>query len=152
VVKFAFDTNLYVRAIRDAGFGEQLKEFYQRHSPRLHLSSVVLHELLVGAGTPAKARAIREDVARPAAVRERIVTPSHAAWDRAAEALNALSVKYGLERRTLSRSLVNDALIAASCAEAGVTLLTDNLHDFERLSERIPVRFARPWTMEPGGI
>lgn len=151
-MKFAFDTNLYIRSIRDAEFGANLRDFYARHSPRMHLCSVVIHELLIGASSPQKIRSIHEEIVDPAEKKNRIITPTHSAWDRSAQALSALAPKYGIERGKISRSLVNDALIAASCAEAGVTLLTDNLHDFKRLSERIPVRFAQPWPMESNGI
>jgi len=148
LVKFAFDTNLYIRSIREAEFGVRLRDFYARHSPRMHLCSVVVHELLIGANSPERIRDIHDTIVDPAEKKNRIITPTHSAWDRSAQALSALAVKHRMELGKISRSLVNDALIAASCAEAGVTLLTDNLHDFKRLSERIPVRFAQPWPMD----
>src|SRR6266571_4719118 len=53
------DSNVYIHAFRDSAFGEQLRRFHQRHLPRLVLSSVVVHELLVGAANAAKERLLR---------------------------------------------------------------------------------------------
>jgi predicted nucleic acid-binding protein len=40
---------------------------------------------------------------------------------------------------------MNDALLAASCREAGVVLVTRNLADFQRIAQVEPVRFQEPW-------
>jgi hypothetical protein len=61
VRKFVPDTNLYVRAFRDQDGARELESFYLEFTSNMHLSSVVLHELLVGASPPAKARPITED-------------------------------------------------------------------------------------------
>ena len=145
MVKYALDTNLYIRAIRDAAFGAEVESFYARHSPRIHLSSVVFHELLVGANSPVRAREVRAEIARPIEKKNRIVTPSHAAWDKAGEVLSLLAERHGMQRSSMPRAFVNDTLIAVSCAEAGVTLLTDNVGDFERLKPFVAFRFSRPW-------
>jgi predicted nucleic acid-binding protein len=47
--KYALDTNVYIRAIRDSGAAAELQSFYAVFAPGMYLSSVVLPELLVGA-------------------------------------------------------------------------------------------------------
>jgi len=55
-----------------------------------------------------------------------------------------------IERRRLSpgrvpRSFLNDVLLAVSCREAGLTLVTNNTADFELIAEVEAVRFGLPW-------
>jgi len=145
VTKYALDTNLYIRAFRDSAHGVRLEEFFASNSYRCYLSMVVLHELLVGARTPAKAAEIHRDVARPFDRTARTFFPSGAAWTRAGEAIATLSRTQGLDTRSMPRSMVNDVLIAASCRENGITLITENTADFERICKVVPVEFAPPW-------
>jgi predicted nucleic acid-binding protein len=63
--KYALDTNLYILTIRDPGAAAELQSFYSTFAPGTYLSSVVLHELLVGATSVAKAREIRVAMAEP---------------------------------------------------------------------------------------
>jgi predicted nucleic acid-binding protein len=49
------------------------------------------------------------------------------------------------ELRTLPKSLVNDYLLAASCRESGVTLVTQDVSDFESIKRYIKVQFTQPW-------
>ncbi|HEX6748384.1 MAG TPA: type II toxin-antitoxin system VapC family toxin [Longimicrobium sp.] len=144
-MKYALDTNLYIRSIRDATFRTELQAFQARHAPALHLSSVVLHEMMVGASTPAHVREIRDSFTRFLSLPKRIVTPTHAAWSRAGEVLSEIASTVGMERSRMPRAFVNDALIAVSCSEAGVMLLTDNVQDFERLKPFVPFQFSQPW-------
>lgn len=143
-MKFALDTNLYVRAFRGDADASALQGFYERYTPRLFLSSVVLHELEVGGSSKLVIRWV-EDTARPLARSRRVVTPSHLAWRRSGAALSELAKKNGLDRSRMPRSLVNDVLIAASCREAGVTLVTDNTRDFELIQSAFAFDFVAPW-------
>jgi hypothetical protein len=45
----------------------------------------------------------------------------------------------------LPPSFVDDVLIAASCAESGVTLVTDNTRDFGRIGAVLRFGVAAPW-------
>ena len=111
----------------------------------LHFSSVVLHELLVGATNKEKERQIRRTFAEPFLRRGRVVTPSHTCWEATGEALARLAAAGELDRTAVPRSLVNDALLAASCREAGVTLVTENVRDFEKLRRFLHFDFVPPW-------
>jgi len=144
-VKYALDTNLYVRAIREQAFTAELADFFARHAPRTFLSSVVMHEIVVGAGSAAKLQQVEAAIGRPFRRTGRVFTPSHQAWVQGAEAVAKLALQYGLERGKLPRSFVNDVLIAASCAEAGVTLVTDNLRDFARIGAVLRFEHTAPW-------
>jgi predicted nucleic acid-binding protein len=47
--------------------------------------------------------------------------------------------------RGVPRSFTNGAVLAASCREEGVTLITRNRRDFERIQRLERFRFADPW-------
>ncbi|HEX9937285.1 MAG TPA: type II toxin-antitoxin system VapC family toxin [Longimicrobium sp.] len=142
---YALDTNLYVYAVRDTVAAAELMQFYSAFAPRCYLSSVVLHELLFGANTPEKARQLHSDVAAPFVRTSRIVTPSHRAWATAGEALSRIAKEEHMDRKAFPKSLVADALLAASCRENGITLITSNTTDFERIGRVIKFSFAAPW-------
>jgi predicted nucleic acid-binding protein len=145
VKRFVVDTNLYVRAFRSADDAAALQQFYSTFAPAVWLSSVVLFELIVGAATTAKQTEIDEWLARPLRRVNRIQTPSHSAWEGAGRAVAALAKRERMDRRVVPKSLINDALLAASCRDAGATLVTDNAHDFERIARFIRFRFTAPW-------
>ncbi len=119
--------------------------FYKAFAPAVYLSSVVLHELLVGAGTPARFLEIREFIARPFERTNRVVTPSHATWTVAGETLALLAAAERIALKAMPKSLVHDCLIAASCRAMGAVLLTENLRDFTRIGRYIDFKFQPPW-------
>ncbi len=143
-MKLALDTNLYVRAFRDPTDAQDLRAFHERNAPHMYLSSVVLNELEVGGSTTQVIQWVQL-TARTFSRLRRMITPSHAAWSTAASAISRLAVEGSLDRRTMPRSLVNDFLIAAACRENGITLVTDNLADFELIDTVIPFDFTAPW-------
>lgn len=149
--KYAVDTNLYIRALRDEEAAAGLERFLSEHAPRSYLHSVVLHELLVGATTPRSAATVEKEFAGPLVRRRRLVTPSHRSWQDAGAALAQLASAKKLELQSVPRSFVHDALIAASCGEAGVTLVTENGRDFARLRGVLRFEFVAPWPSgDPG--
>lgn len=147
--KFAVDTNLYVLASRNQADAESLKRFYGAFVPQLHLSSVVLHELLAGAQNDAMTARIHREIARPFKRTGRIFTPSHASWETAGETLAKLAAMGHLDRSALPPSFINDVLLAACCREAGITLVTGNTRDFDRIGLVMDFVFVAPWP-EPG--
>lgn len=145
MTKYVLDTNLYIRAYRSHPDAEALRSFYRAHNPVTYLSSVVLHELLVGATTPARAREIREEIASAFHRTKRVVTPSGEAWTQAAEIVAQLGWSNALDRTSIPRGFINDVLIAASCREHGLTLVTENMKDFRRIRQRLTFDFVAPW-------
>ncbi len=143
--KYLLDTNLYIRAFRSRDGADALEQYLLTFTPNTYLSSIVLHELLVGANAPTKAREIEDRIAAPLDRVGRIVTPSHDAWRVAGTAISQFAKKEKRELRTIPKSLVNDFLLAASCRESGATLLTENAADFESISKYVALSFEPPW-------
>lgn len=145
--KYLIDTSLYIDAIRDARKAEELEEFSSAFAPLLYMSSVVAKELIVGADPNKRARRrVERALIAPFERVGRVVTPGHRAWKRAGEIVARLSRNmdpiYGEPVRS---SFWNDALIAASCAESGLTLVSRNAKDCRRVLSVLPFKFAEPW-------
>ena len=125
---YALDSNIYIRALRDARKLAVLKRFLMRYGMRVRVSSVVALELRMGARTDAQATAV-EDFVRPYATRERVVVPSFEAFMEAGRVLATLADKERISA-AYTPALTNDAVLAASCREADVVLVTENARDF----------------------
>lgn len=143
--KYLLDTNLYIRAARNPADAEELHRFLAARLPATYLHAVVVQELLVGAREPAQARAIEAAYVAPFERRRRVVTPTFRSWKRSAEVIGALVRKRLVSPEGYTRSFLNDALLAVSCREAGVTLVTANLDDFERIRQVERFDFVPPW-------
>lgn len=143
--KYVLDTNLYVRAFRSAADARELEMFYRNFASAVYLSSIVLHEILVGTKTEEKRTEVDEAIARPLRRTNRVVTPSHAAWAGAGRVIAELAATERLDLRSVPKSFVNDVLLAESCREAGAILLTDNLADFKRIRRVVRFEFRKPW-------
>ena len=117
------DTNVCIRAMRKGG--EHLRERLKNDGAKLCLSTVILHELYVGA----------ELSARPdhhlALVEELAARLSILDFDDAA-ARHAADIRAYLTRKG---SLIgsNDMLIAGHARSVGLKLVTSDLSDFRRV-------------------
>lgn len=144
--RYVLDTNVYIRATRDAAWSRALEAFTAAAAPGLYLHSVVALELLAGAVAPGLERRTRRALLAPYERRGRVLTPSHGAWTRAGAAVARLVRD---RRRSagagISRSFLNDCLIAASARDHGFVLVTGNLADFRALSDLLPVACEAPW-------
>lgn len=145
MTKYVLDTNLYVKAFRGPDDAAALERFYSSFAPAVYLSSVVLHELLVGASTPEKEAQVELSIAKPLRRSNRIVTPSHTAWESAGKTMARLAREEMFDLRAVPKSFVNDVLLAVSCRDAGVTLVTDNVADFRRIRRVTAFEFQAPW-------
>lgn len=143
--KYALDTNLFIRGYRDATGAAELKRFHALFAPYEYLSAIVVQELRAGLGTTDAVARFDRTVVDPFLRRGRIVTPSFAAWRDSGRVLATLVAEDGLELRRVSKRTVNDIMIALSCREAGVTVVTENEKDFARLRRIVPFDFAPPW-------
>lgn len=144
--KFALDTNVVIDALRDAEAGLAWERFQNEFAPFLYLSAVVAHELRAGARLTDRKR-LEKLIFAPFERRGRVFTPGYAAWSGASEVLWELGVRD--HTRAVPRSFANDVLIALSCREAGITLVTSNTRDFARIAEISPVDFVPPWPIAP---
>ena len=143
--KVVLDSNVFIDAFRDRGWNERLQLFRTAYAPFEYLSAVVVQELRAGARTAAAARSLQRNLFDAFERRRRLITPSYRGWKIAGEVLAHLGATQGLDLTSMPRSLVNDALLAASCREAGAVLITRNVRDFERIQRVIPFRVEAPW-------
>lgn len=142
---YVLDTNVFIRAARDATFNDELNRFLSANTPAIHLHSVVAGELLAGALAPALKRRIEADLIAPYERRNRVLTPTHRAWKEANSVLASLRGDGHVSANGITPSFANDCLIAASARDFGFTLVTANLKDFERLGRYLPIRITPPW-------
>jgi predicted nucleic acid-binding protein len=132
-----FDTSIYITALRmgdDAGLG--LRRI--AGGAAVWLSSVVLEELY--AGVSARNRHVVERLERDFNRAGRILVPNLTDWTQTGKVLALLTAKYDYEQVGRGR-LTNDALIAMSAGRLGITVITANARDFEKLAEFRPFQW-----------
>jgi predicted nucleic acid-binding protein len=100
---------------------------------------------LAGAIDKSREQLVEESLISPFERRGRIVTPSFSAWKEAGQILSRLIQKRVLSPGGFKRSFLNDCLLAASCREDGITLITTNRVDFELIRKVHPFEFVEPW-------
>ncbi|MGH9409604.1 MAG: type II toxin-antitoxin system VapC family toxin [Vicinamibacterales bacterium] len=148
-MKYAFDTNLFIDGFRDEEAQAEIFAFLNRALPFTYLCAVVMQELAAGARTPQAARNVQQGIFEPFERRRRVFAPSSAAFAESGRVIAALAVREGWPAPDGKPSLVNDALIAVSCREHGVMLITKD-GDFERLSPLVRgFHYAVPWPPMP---
>lgn len=147
--RYILDTNLFVRGFREPSANAELQRFHYAFAPFEYLSAVVVQELVAGARSGADRRALDRHVIDLFRRRGRIVTPSSRAWHGSGDALAELARRDGLDLSRVSKSFGNDIVLALSCREAGLVLVTDNRRDFERIARVAPFDFVDPWPMPP---
>lgn len=136
-VKYALDSNIFIDAFRRVDEDEALADFHARLAPFEYLSAIVALELRAGARSKAAASKLQAHVLSPFERRGRVFAPSYPTWKQAGAALASLGDS--------TRAFYNDVLIAASCREFGVTLVTRNVRDFERIQAVLPFDFVAAW-------
>lgn len=143
--KYVLDTNLFIRAFREEAANAELQRFHQLFAPFEYLSAVVAQELRAGARSAPARRQLERHVLDLYARRGRVVTPSTQAWHDSGDLLAELNSREGLEAGRLSKAFGNDILVALSCREAGLVLVTDNHRDFERIARLAPFAYVSRW-------
>jgi predicted nucleic acid-binding protein len=143
--KYTLDTNLFIQAFRDPAANAELIQFHSAFAPFEYLHSIVVQELRAGVKPGRSLRLLDKRILDPFVRRGRLITPSFAAWKKSGDILRELARRDGLELRNIRKSFGNDILLAASCREAGVVLVTDNLADFRRIHGVLPFKFLAPW-------
>ena len=143
--RYTLDSNLFIRAFRDPAANAALQLFHTAFAPFEYLSAVVAQELRAGAQSPEAAAALQRNVLEPFERRGRLLTPSYTAWKLAGEVLARLAAEEGLELARVSKGFANNVLLALTCRESGVVLVTDNAHDFARIRRVVPFDFVEPW-------
>lgn len=144
-MKYAFDTNIFIDGFRDEAVQEEIFAFLNRALPFTYLSAVVLQELAAGARSPRAARDVQHGIFDPFERRGRVFGPSVAAFAQSGRVLAALAAREGWGLLDEKPSLANDTLIAVSCREQGIMLITKDA-DFKRVAPLVRgFRYAAPW-------
>jgi predicted nucleic acid-binding protein len=150
-VKYTLDTNIFIDGFRSQEAQAEVFAFLRRALPFTYLSAVVMQELAAGARTSEAARSVQHGVFDPFERRRRIFTPSAAAFVASGRALAAVADREGWQLLDDNPSLLNDALIATSCREQDITLITRDA-DFKRLGPFVNgFRYAAPWPIADTG-
>lgn len=143
--RFVLDTNLYIAADRDAARAEELERFVTAFLPAISLHSVVVQELLAGAIDERREKLVLESLIEPFERRDRLITPSYSTWKAAGAIMARLVQRQLLSPGGFKRSFPNDCLLAVSCRENGLVLLTDNREDFELIGRVYSFEVEAPW-------
>lgn len=146
---YTLDTNIFIDGFRNEETQAEVLAFLHRALPFTYLSAVVMQELAAGARTAEAARELQQTVFRPFERRGRVFAPSAAAFVQSGRVIASVAAKEGGQLLDENPSLLNDALIAASCRERGITLITKD-RDFERLAAVLKgLRYVEPWPLWP---
>lgn len=143
--KYALDTNCYIDASRSPADFTALQEFVARTAPGLYVSSIVAAELLGGARSVKDRKLLEERVLGPFARHGRMLTPSAAGWDALGRTLASVHEREGLQLAQVSRSFAFDVLLAYSCREQGVVLVSANARDMARIRRVFVFEFTAPY-------
>ena len=144
-MKYTLDTNIFIDGFRNEEAQAEVFAFLHRALPFTYLSAVVMQELAAGARTTEAAGHVQRGVFEPFQRRQRVFAPSSAAFVASGRVLAAVAEREGWQWLDEHPSLLNDALIAASCREQGITLITKD-GDFKRLAPFVKgFRYATPW-------
>ena len=144
-MKVALDTNIFIDGFRNEDAQADVFAFLNRALPFTYLSAVVMQELAAGARTAQAARDVQRGVFEPFERRRRVFAPSGTAFVESGRIMAAVAAREGWRVFDENPSLLNDALLAASCREQGITLITND-GDFKRLSAFVKgFRYAAPW-------
>lgn len=140
---YTIDTNLFVDDLRASGGSSDLSAFLAARTAFVTMSAVVAQELRAGVRTPAAIEKLERDVIGPFERRRRLVVPSYWALKETGRILSVLVGRGAWD--SVPRAFVNDILLAMSCREAGVVLVTANLRDFDRIAKVRTFDFVPPW-------
>ena len=143
--QYVLDSNLYIEADRDESAAEEMDRFLMRFLPSVHLHGVVAQELLAGAIDERREKLVHDSLIEPFERRGRVVAPSFGAWKRAGGIISRLVQQKRLSPGGFNRSFMNDCVLAASCRESGLTLVTRNVKDFNLIRKVESVEVVGPW-------
>jgi predicted nucleic acid-binding protein len=146
VERFVLDTNVFIKAIRDAGARRELAAWQRSRAPHIWQHAVVVSELLVGARNEETWKRWHERWVVPAERVRRILVPGYGAWLRASRIISRLAETGRISVGGVKPSFYNDCLLAATSREHGHVIVTHNREDFELISLVEPaVRTSPPF-------
>jgi predicted nucleic acid-binding protein len=144
-VKYALDTNVFIDGFLSDEAQAGMFAFLNSALAFAFLSAVVMQELAAGARTRHAAREVEQGVFEPFERRGRVFAPSTAAFAESGRLIATVAAREGWQLLDENPSLLNDALIAVSCREQGITLITRDAN-FKRLSALVKgFHYTAPW-------
>ncbi len=136
--KLLLDASIYIQEMR--GRRPDILGLRGHSAGVLYFSAVVIAELLRGAFDARVFQRV-EKLWEDARKARRLVVPNSSDWHDAAIVVRTIAKKYGHEAIGQAR-LMADALIAMSARRLGITVVTHNLTDFERIAKFRPFSFV----------
>jgi predicted nucleic acid-binding protein len=104
-----------------------------------------MQELAAGARTSAQRHELEQSIFGPFVRRGRVFTPSGTAFVDSGRLIADIAARDGWNGVRQNPSLLNDALLATSCREQGIVLVTSDV-DFDRFASLLKGwRAVRPW-------
>jgi predicted nucleic acid-binding protein len=143
--RYAVDTNLFIRGYRTEADREALESFLHAFAPFCYLPAIVAQELLAGVRSLAEERALDRHLISLFERRNRLIAPSASGWLTSGRVLRAMVKAEGLDLARLSKALGNDVLLAVTCREHGVCLVSENTRDFSRIRRHLQFEYTAPW-------
>lgn len=141
---FAFDTDVYIRGFREEGGPAFLRHLVRRSGLWIRLAAPVATELLAGARAEPQRGLVEQHVAAFEGA-NRVHHPSWTAWREAGRVLAEVAARERWGARPAAPSFVMDVLIAVTCREHDLLLLTWNGNDFARIQRFLRgFRFLEP--------
>ena len=145
MARYVLDTNIYIAADRETSWAEELDRFSSAHLPFIYLHGVVAQELLAGAIDQRREKLVEDSLIVPFERRGRVIAPSFAAWKSAGRVATRLVQRKLMSPGGFNRSFFNDCVLATSCRERGLTLITRSREDFDRIRKVQPFTYVEPW-------
>lgn len=133
---FALDTNVYIRALREPGGAAFVPRVIRRSGLWLRLAAPVATELRAGARTDPQREALERHLGEFERA-GRVHHPSWSAWHEAGRVLAELAVRERWGAQPAAPSFVMDVLLAVTCREHDLLLLTWNARDFARIQRHL---------------
>ena len=143
--KYVLDSNLFIEGFRDPTANLALQQFHRVFGPFEYLSAIVVQELRAGVRSGEDLRKLEKHVFSPFLELGRVITPSLRSWQMSGDVLATLIRQEGPAARPVTKAFGNDILLALSCREAGLILVTRNVRDFVRIRKVVSFRFVEPW-------
>jgi predicted nucleic acid-binding protein len=122
-----------------------MQKFVAKAAPGLYISSIVAAEIMGGARSVRDRKVIEDRVLGPFLRQGRIFAPSAAAWEALGRTLALLREREGLQLSQVPRSFAFDVLLAYSCRENGVVLVTGNARDMARIRKAFAFEYVSPF-------
>ncbi|MGE0823539.1 MAG: type II toxin-antitoxin system VapC family toxin [Candidatus Binatia bacterium] len=138
--KSIYDTSIYLNAIRNRKYYDQLLPHFARTLSTTYFCAVVAQELKAGCYTSVAFSRV-ENFIRPFRRTGRLITPTFSDWEETGELL-ARMLREQSQLKDKLPQLINDTLIALCGLRLGAVVYTANRDDFALIQHYKQFHFA----------